>query len=185
MKEKYFAVTPEGRTSFMNVFEKKIWEGETEGDYQVTMLFDNQSDLKTVQTAVNSALADEFGDNVPKSIEMPWKRGEDCTDKEGNIRDGYEGKIVVRTKSKFKPVILWPDTKAMTDLDSEEFQSGDYGKVKVEAKVWEYAGKRGVSLYLKVIQKTRTGERFGGDVDVSEFTPIAGSSGSAASGDLF
>jgi len=172
-QEKFYAVTPEIRTSFMDVFAPKVWEGETEGEYQCTLLFNKQSDVATVQKAVSDALKDEFGDNVPKGIEMPWKRGEEVTDKEGNVRDGYAGKIVVKTKSKFKPIILWPDTTQMTDLDSDEFQSGDYARVKVEAKVWTFAGKKGVSCYLKVIQKTRTGERFGGDVDVSDFSPVA------------
>ena len=102
MKEKFEVVTPTGRTSFMDVFSPKIWEGETEGDYQVTMLFDNQSDLAGIKDIVDKELAAEFGDNVPSSIEMPWKRGEDATDKEGNVRDGYEGKIIIRTKSKYQ-----------------------------------------------------------------------------------
>jgi len=186
-QEKFYAVTPEIRTSFMDVFSPKVWEGETEGEYQCTLLFNKQADVATVQKAVSDALKDEFGDNVPKGIEMPWKKGdnvpkgiempwkkgEEVPDKEGNVRDGYAGKIVVKTKSKFKPIILWPDTTQMTDLDSDEFQSGDYARVKVEAKVWTFAGKKGVSCYLKVIQKTRTGERFGGDVDVSDFSPVA------------
>ncbi len=175
-KEKFECVTPEGRTSFMNVFTRKTWEDNDEGDYQVTVLFDKQEDLMGVKEIVDQALADEFGSNVPSTLEMPWKKGEDCLDKEGNVRDGYEGKVVIRAKSKYQPIILGPDAQQLTDLDKDTFESGDYGRIKVQAKVWEYAGKRGISLYLKVIQKTKTGEKFGGKVDLSEFGPVSDTS---------
>ncbi len=183
-QEKFSVVTGKARTSFLNAFAPKIWEGETEGDYQCTFLFDTADDVKPIQEIVNKALAAEFGDNVPP-MDMPWTKGDDSTDDDGNIRDGYEGKIVVRSKSKFKPTILDMKAEQMTDLDQDEFQSGDYARAKLETYIWTYAGKRGITLHLKVIQKLETGERFGGgSEDLSAFAPVTGG-GSSAAGDLF
>jgi hypothetical protein len=174
-QKKFYTTTPIGRTSFMDIFTPKVWEGDTQEDYQATMLFDSSEDVRDIKKTVNDCLAAEFGDNIP-NMDMPWKKGEDLPDSEGNIRDGYKNKIAVRGKSKFKPIILDMNAEPMTDLDQDEFQSGDYARAKLEARVWTYAGKRGISLYLKVIQKIRTGERFGGGAeDLSDFTPVTNS----------
>ena len=181
-KEKFVVVSGKCRCSFLSVFQPKVWDEGTEGKYEGTFIFDSQDDIKDIVSTVKAAIKAEHGDNVP-DMPMPWKKGDDCVDKEGKVRDGYEGKIVIRASSKFQPVIIDQNVKVIEDLDSDKLQSGDYVKVKLEAYCWEYAGKKGVTLYLKAIQLVEVGERFGGGAnDTSGFDVVAGGSGG---GDLF
>lgn len=173
--------TPVGRTSFMSIFEQKVWPGEDEGEYQVTMIFDKESDLKEIAKACKEAVEDEFGKGT--KVELPWKSGNECTNADGEVYEGYEDKFVLRTKSKFKPIIIDQKKQPIDSSESDRFQSGDYAIVQVQCTPWTYANKKGVSCYLQAIQLVKQGERFGsGGADLSTFGELEEDT---ASGDLF
>ncbi len=170
MSKGQICMTAQFRCSYMDIFEPKVWEEGEDGEYQVTMLFDDKKDAEGIRAAIKKELAEEFGDKVPANITMPFKDGNDVVDNDGNVREGYADKIVLKATSKYKPVIIDQKRKAIDSADADRFQSGDYALAQVLCRTWEFAGKQGVKVYLKAIQLVKQGERFGGGgTDLSAF----------------
>ena len=168
--------TTTAQTAFLSIFEPKMFEGDTvdDAEYQCTLLFDDPSELAEVVRVVKYVAAKDFGDNLA-GLKFPWMRGDDCLDAEGNVRQGFEGKIALKTKSKFSSFeIIDQKMKPIDSSQADRFQSGDYARTELLAKSWTWGNKRGVSLFLRVIQLVREGERFesaGSDLSGFEVLP--------------
>lgn len=158
-------VTPEFRVSFPSVFEprKKRYEdsGKEVENYELSLLFAKDADLSKLKEAAKLAAQDEWGSNLPKKLESPFK---DAGDYE---YEGYEaGMVLIRTNTKNKPGVV--DQNLQPILDASEFYAGCYARASIVAVAYEHKNKdgavqkRGVKFYLNNVQKLRDGERFGG-----------------------
>ena len=90
------------------------------------------------------------------------KSGDEKLDAEGNVRPEYAGKKFAIAKAKHTDPPKIVDLELNPILDKSEIYGGCEMRAAVSAYAWEFAGKKGVSLYLGNAQKTGAGEAFGG-----------------------
>lgn len=178
-QERHRTVTAVGRLSFPNLFEAKAYvnpeTGKEEGKrvFKCDLIFDSTEDLKesyrdrlpSVAQAISNAKKDFWGSDKsawPK-LTFPWlKKGDDNTNKDGEVRKGYEGKVFITAKTgeKFPPKLVLADNSAASE---EDLYAGCYVRAQVTVSPWQSPIGSGISLYLSGIQKIKDGERFGGN----------------------
>jgi len=153
--------TPSFVASFPNLFEASGFEGQDK-KFSVTMLWDKDEDLSALKAACEAAIVKKWGDKRPANIQMPMKDGNEKLDAEGNVRPEYQNKkfAIAKAKESDPPKVV--DLELNPILDKSEIYGGCELRAAVSAYAWEFAGKKGVSLYLGNVQKTGAGEAFGG-----------------------
>lgn len=150
--------TPRFRASFVSVAKPRVFQGESDGKFACTMLFNpDEVDLSTMEKCAEVAATEKWGPKPkwPKNLRMPFRDGSEKAQLQG-----YEGTIFVTATSKQRPGLV--DKKLQPILDPEEFYSGAYGRATVIAFAYETKGNRGVSFALQNIQKLDDGEAFTG-----------------------
>ncbi len=190
-------VTPEFRMVWPNLFEPRAFmrDGKPTGEpkYGLTMLFDPNApkipgqptldDLKA--TAARVAKAQWPGRDL-KELKFPFKSG-DALAKASIAKDEaagkaprdvsfYEGRVVVKTSSKFAPQIHGMDRKEI--LDPKRAYSGAYGYTELNfvAYAGVGGGQDGVTCYVNfVMLSDRKGDRIAGKNVVDVFAGIDGS----------
>ena len=134
--------------------------------------------LNIVKKAMAEAARKKFGPNVNlATLDMNRFRDGDGTKDDGTeYRGELKGHWLVNLATEAKaerraPAVVSPDGHTVCDPDM--VYSGCFCCVSVSANGWEFAGKKGVSLYLRNVQFVRDGEPFkGGYID--EFAPVEG-----------
>lgn len=186
---RHMVITPKFRVSFPCVFEARSFQDDPDQkkSFSIDMIFDSEEAIKTpykgkkkqtvsMAQAVANAKADQWGKDPkkwPKFQHKVFKDGNDRTNKDGEVYEGYEDKLFVtaRAGEKFPPKVVGMDGKP---LDENEFYGGCYAIAQLMARPYDFGGNKGVRYLLLSIQKVGEGERFGGvsqanDVfDVSE-----------------
>ena len=152
--------TPEFTASFPQLFEASGFEGQ-DPKFSITMLFDKDEDLSKLKAACDAAVAKKWGSDVPAGIQFPMKDGDGKLDSKGEQRPEYKGKkfAIAKAKQADQPKVV--DNELNPILDKTVVYGGCKMRAAVSAYAWEFAGKRGVSLYLGNVQRTGDGEAFG------------------------
>ena len=152
--------TPEFTASFPQLFEASGFEGQSP-KFSITMLFDKDEDLSKLKAACDAAVAKKWGNDVPAGIQFPMKDGDGKLDSKGEQRPEYKGKkfAIAKAKQADQPKVV--DNELNPILDKTVVYGGCKMRAAVSAYAWEFAGKRGVSLYLGNVQRTGDGEAFG------------------------
>jgi hypothetical protein len=152
------ALSQTGVASFPNLFSAQAY-GDSDPSYSTTILFDKTVSQDGLIADMEAALTKKFG-KVPAKWESPIKDGDEKTDKDGKQRPEYAGKwyITVKSKEKDKPVVV--DENRDPILDQNEVYGGCLIRASFNPFAYDYMGKKGVSLYLKGIQKMGAGEPF-------------------------
>lgn len=196
-------LTPEFRVGFPAVFKPRKNEQNGQMEYSVQALFPKGADLSKLKAVAKQACIEKWGEDPkrwPEPLKNPFRKQEELTKKDSNkkviygkdgkpvLREGaVEGAIFCNFKSKQRPAVV--DEQVQLILDESQFYAGCYARATVNAKAYDTAGNRGVSLYLQNVQKTRDGESLGGRSKPEEdFEPIAGAAeevGVHTAGDLF
>ena len=176
-------VTPEGRTSFLKVFTPELNMKGDKKIFTTKILFPKSESMKWLSDAWQKACLEEFGSPNPTGLRPLVSKGNPFDDK-GAVMDGdwkyeavpddkkelyesYRGHWVMgfSADEQYPPVVCDPDKNEI--LDQSEFQSGDYARIIMELS--SYTSKKfrtpQVSVKFILIQKTRSGERYGGVVD--------------------
>jgi hypothetical protein len=181
-------VTPEFTASYLHVFEKQQFEGQTEDEarYSVQMVFPEGADLTAMKDAANAAVIDKFGADKkkwPKKMQVPFRDGNEEKDGEGIYKDA----TYLNCRSKRQPGIV--DETVQPVLNREDFYSGCIARAQVQAFAYSHSGNHGVAFSLLNIQKVKDGDPLGGSPDKAEdvFAAYAqpSSSGAGASDNLF
>lgn len=153
-----------GRVAFHNVFEARPFmeNGKPKGDpvYGITMLYD-PADLKEAKAKAIEVAKEQFGST--DDVRFPFIKGEREQEKAAKRgRDGgfYEGKIVLKAKTKYELPVYDMNGKEM--LDQKRLYSGAYARVLVKFVANEVSGQRYVSAYLQGVKKVGDGERLVG-----------------------
>jgi hypothetical protein len=149
-------ITPTCRLSFPYLFRpaKPMTDGGEE-KYQCELIFDEGQDLSALKAAANKAAGDKWGDNIPKNIRTPFRKGSE-RDSEGYPDDC----TFIGARSKDKPgVVLGANREAC--VDQSEVYGGCYVKVSVTAFAYDTSGNKGVSFALNNVWKIKDGEPFG------------------------
>lgn len=156
-------ITPEARLSYPYLFEKSEGMNGAEGKYQCELIFEPGADLSELRAAANAAAKDKWGDNIPKNLRSPFRKGDD--DRED--KDGYEGRVFIGARSKDRPgIVVGRDRHACTD--PSEIYGGCWVKASVTAFAYDTSGNKGVSFALNNVWKLRDGEPFGSRRNASE-----------------
>lgn len=175
---RHMVITPLARASFPQLFTPRSFQDNPtlKKEYKVDLLFD-PSDLEvegkgnagptvSLKKAYFNAIRDQWGNDKakwPKFKNRTFIKGETKTNKDGDIYEGYEGKILVIAKAieKFKPRLYNADG---TLLQEQDMYGGCYVKAKLIARPYDFGGNQGVTFKLYQLMKVKDGERFGGGV---------------------
>lgn len=173
--ERHMVITPIFRVSFPQVFTPKAFEDNEKKSFQIDMIFD-EADLKlpyngkkiqtvSMKKAVLNAKVDQWGEDKsqwPTFTYPVFKDGNERTNDEGVIYQGYEGKIYVTAKANEdkKPRILDKYGKVITD--EAEIYGGCYARAQLLARPYASGKNQGVSFKLLQLIKQKDGDKFGG-----------------------
>lgn len=152
--------TPEFRVSYPNVFEPRKQMNSDEYKFELDMLFPKTLDMTWLKKLCHAAQVKKWGpdkEKWPKKRRMPLRDGDEKADAEG-----YKGHWYITAKSDKKPQIV--DQKVQPITDPDEFYGGCFAIAYIRAWAYNTNGNAGVSITLIHAQKTRKGERFGGEV---------------------
>ncbi len=158
-------VTPEFRVSYPSVFEPKIFAGQKDAKYQVTMCFDKATDLSPLKKVVGRVKTDRWGPDQAKWPKMRHPLFRDG-DKEKADVAGYTNTIFVVTKSKSRPGLI--DHRRQEILSPNDFYAGCYARAEVMAYAYDNEFGKGVGFSLFNLQKLREGEKLSGKKDASD-----------------
>jgi len=157
--------TPEARASFAYVFEPRQPKDKTKKPKRcLTFLFDEDADLGPMKRAAEKAVRQRWGDNIPKNLRSPFRKGE-----EKKHLEGYEEGMTFVYSSTYDQIQV-VDRRGHA-LKPEEFWAGCYCKAMVNAYTYDgEEGPPGVTFGLISVIKMREGERFDGreSSDVNE-----------------
>lgn len=164
--------SPEGTARFCSILQarqRKDKAGKDQGDpkYEITLIFDGDTDLKAMKKAAQEVGVEKFG---PKFTEMV-KKGKynwpfvDNTDKVNDDDErlaGFENDdgVSVKFKSKDKPGIV--DSDAEPIMDKSEIYDGMRARVSCRPFAYDNESK-GVAFFLINVQKLGDGDRLSGD----------------------
>lgn len=158
-------VTPVGRVMFESAWEPRPKNPEDPTSalqYGVMLAFPAGADLSLLQQIVTAAAVGKWGADTskwPANLRSPLRD-------QGEKADKYQGMVpgakFINVTSKFPPGIV--DQYNRKIIAHEQFYSGCYACVAINAWPYDKSGNRGVALSLQNIQKVRDGERLGGSV---------------------
>ena len=167
----------EVRFAYANVFEPRKGDGEEgDGKYQVCVMIpkDQTDTIKMLQDAI--AAAEQKGKTSKWGGKIPAKRTLPLRDADEEERgEEFEGMMFFNCSSKNKPgVRVLADGAIVEALDDEDFYSGCWGAVTVNAFPYDSNGNKGVAFGLNNLIKTKDDERLaGGTTAEQDFEDMA------------
>ena len=161
---KTHCVTNEVRLAYPHVWEPYTAPNGNGVAYYTACLLIPKSDTETID-AINEAIDNAIestsvfgGRKVNKaSMRSPLRDGD--VDREG--KDIYAGCYFINAKSKFAPQVV--DGARCEIKDQNAIYPGVYANVILNFYCYSNNGNKGIGCGLGNIQKTRDGERLGGD----------------------
>lgn len=173
-------VTPEFVMAFPNLFEAKPFmrNGKPKGEpvFGMTMLF-AAADVQVLKDKAAEVARARWPGRAFGELKFPFKDGNaEAAKAKANKKDGsfYEGKVVVKTSSKFQPQVV--DENKNPILDKSKIYSGVYGFAELNFVAYDGVdgGKDGVKAYVNFVMKSRDGKRIAGKDAASVFAGIKG-----------
>lgn len=150
--------TPEFRVRFASVFNKRAKKDDDGDDiegsekYSVTMIFDEDTNIKKLKLAAKKCAEAKFGKGKKGVRYDPFRDGEEKED-----LDGFEeGMQFASASTQFKPGIV--DRSLDPILEQDEFYDGCYARATLHCYTYNKKGNKGVAFGLNNIQKTRDGD---------------------------
>ncbi|WP_295450912.1 DUF2815 family protein [uncultured Thiodictyon sp.] len=154
-------VTGKCRASYVNVIEPRLNELSGKEEYSMTVLIpkNDKNTLAAIKGAVDTAIAMKWPSRVPQGVQKPVHDGDGPKPNGGDYGPECEGHYVINVKSSHKPGVV--DAQLNPIMSREDFQSGDYCRVSLNA--YAYDNKRiGVSFGLNNVQVLEKGDPLGG-----------------------
>ena len=175
--------TPEGTARWVSVFQPRQRQnkaGVDQGDprYEITIIFDEDADLKQMKAAAQAAGVEKFGAKFVEGVKKGkylWPFADNATkvDDDDVPYAGYENPgFSVKFKTKDKPGMV--DADAEPIMDKKDVYDGMRARVSCRAFAYDNESK-GVAFYLINVQKLGDGERMSGDPAAEDdFKPVKG-----------
>jgi len=162
----------EVRFCYCHVFEKYDSDGdESKAKYSTCVLIP-KTDTETIAllkeiiaAAEQKGKSSKWGGKIPAKRTLPLRDGDE-EEKGGE----YEGMMFFNCSSpKSKPGVRVLDGgKIVEALDEEDFYSGCWGAITVNAFAYDSNGNKGVGLALNNIIKTRDDEKLSGGTNAEQ-----------------
>lgn len=148
------------RFSYANVHQPVSVNG-SEPKYSVSIIIpkSDKQTVKKINEAIEKELQankDKFGGKLPSNLRKPLRDGD--VDREDD--EAYANSYFINANSKIKPGIVDADLDPI--VDPSEFYSGCYGRVSLNAFVYNVNGNKGATFGLNHVMKTADGEPLGG-----------------------
>jgi hypothetical protein len=156
-------VTGEVRFSYFSALAPRMNEmsGKEEYSTQVLVPKSDEATIKALKAAAKHAIADKFGDKIPKNIRNPLRDGDTETKGDGSpMSDEYVGHWFFNVKSTKRPGAV--DADGSDIIGNDEIVSGDFGRVSLNAYAYDVTGNKGVAFGVNNIMLTRKGKPLGG-----------------------
>ena len=110
--------------------------------------------------AMDTAIFNKWGNKPPASIKKPIHDGDGEKPNGGEYGPECAGCWVLNLRTKDKPGVV--DINVQDVIDPDEFVSGDYCRLSINAFAYDTKGNRGVSFGLNNVQVSRKGETLSG-----------------------
>lgn len=144
--------------SFPNLFQPS----EQSGKYEVDVIYEKGSDThKKIAKLEKQAINNKWGTKVPGGLNRVIKEGNDKVDGEGEVRNGYEGKLYSKVKANSSHPPRVTDVNNNEIIDPLEIKGGDVCVALAHAFPYDNKSK-GVLLTLGGVRKIKDGEALGG-----------------------
>ncbi len=176
---RHMVITTIARASFPNLFTPRSFkdQADQQKEFKIDLLFSPEDISKpgkgakgatpSLKDAYYNAMKDQWGPNKDKWPKMRYsfsdvfKDGNEIKNADGEVYDGYEGKIIVsaKAKEKYPPKVF---DRYGQPLNEQDMYGGCYVQAKLIARPYDFAGNRGVSFKLYQVIKIKDGDRFGG-----------------------
>lgn len=154
-------VTPEFRGSFVTLFKPRAF-GDNDPKYAITVVLPEGDPFWTkLQKKIDKTAKEKFG-KVPHGMHNPIRRGDETKYEE------WEDYKFIKCESNERPGIVDKDLEDI--VDRSEVYSGAFFKASFRLYAWHYppTNKRGVSIQLDNVMKTRDGEPYSGRSQANE-----------------
>ena len=154
-------ITGEVRFSYLNVWEPKKIDDDSEPKYSVSLLIpkSDTATIKAINKAVEAAKQNgitKFGGKIPAKLKLPLRDGDE--DREDDPI--YAGHYFINATCKTQPGLVYKNGQRI--IDSTELYSGCYGRASVTFYAFNTSGNRGIACGLNNLMKTRDGQPLGG-----------------------
>lgn len=164
------------RLSFPHLFEPSASIENGPKKFRAAFLIDpetasGKANIKKIEAAMDKAAigvwkSKEKADKIRNKLDSDrsgLRDGDDCTNKEGDVYDGYEGMKVISATNGRKPKVLRRDKSVIDSTESADIYAGCY--VNAVVSIWatnqEKHGGNGIFATLEIVQYLRKGEPFG------------------------
>lgn len=156
-------ITGKVRFSYLNWAQSKVNElsGKSEFSTQVLIPKSDKATLKALRDAIKEAQVKKWGDKLPANVRNPLRDGDTETKEDGSpLSAEYHGHFWVNIKSDARPGAV--DAQLQAIIDPNDFRSGDYGRVSINASAYDIKGNKGVSFWWNNAQMLERGDALGG-----------------------
>jgi hypothetical protein len=147
-------ITGKVRGSYVNVFRARRNDLSGQDEYSLVVLIP-KTDKKTVdliQGAIDTAKNKKWAGRFPANFRDPMRDGDEMD----SPNEAYSGHYYINTKSKQRPGVVDADRQEI--IDPNDFISGDYCRVSMNAYAYDQKGNRGVAFGLNNVQVLEKGE---------------------------
>ena len=169
--------TPKFRLSFPSVFEPRAFKEGQKAKYGFMALFDKEAQktpqFKAMVEAVRKVVQEEWQGKPPKSLKLPFKKGERLqNDITGEYYGGCdEHTVAISVQSDFAPEILNQKKhllrKGVADEEAQIY-AGCYCIATLSFQAVNMPENRCVTVYLGNLMKVGEGESLGGKVSADK-----------------
>ena len=170
-----FAIT--GRLSFPKIWKKEKSAEEGKPKYSLNIIMDpntpsGEKSIETCERELNALAKRTWQDKGPKVLKaldrkrIPLLDGDECTNSEGDVYQGYEGMKIFKCANPREFKRLDRDKSILTEETADELNRL-YGGCYVDAVVNIYAitdkarGGNGIFASIEVLRHRKDGEPFG------------------------
>lgn len=157
-------VTNKVRFSFCAVgaMRRNELSGRDEFSTQIIIPKTDTETINAIKSAAKLAIQEHWGDKVPAKIRNPLKDGDKETRGDGSpLGEEYANSYYMTVKSMKRPGII--DAHGTELLGPDDVQSGDYGRVSINAYVYDQSANKGVGFGLNNVQLLEKGKGFKGE----------------------
>lgn len=187
-KARHMVITPVARISFPTVFTPRAFEDDPDGIkyYQCDFIFNSLDELKgpyqgkktqtiSVLQAIHNVKCDQWGKDKDAWPKFPYpvtKKGNERTNEDGEVLEGYADKIFIKAKSgeKYPPKIIGIDGRPLTS--DVQVYGGCYARAQLLARPYQFGKNFGVKFTLLQLMKVKDGEKFGMPSDVFDISEL-------------
>jgi len=156
-------VSPAGTAAFTWLSKPDDKFDKDDPKYKVTLVLDKNAETEAFMSKVEdigTAHAKEHGPKLKKNFKLPFHDGDDETDRDGNPREEFAGKVLLKVNSKYKPSQF--DSARQVLPEGTTAMSGDKIKLSMIVKPYDGFGS-GISLKLRNVQLIEKNSTGGGD----------------------